>query len=164
MRTAAKRPRSSTASDRAPLGACVRAMQIFYPQIYMACHTRHTRARSSAFQLSARDSGLLVHLDEGRPTRPSDLSRHLGVGAPTLSAALRRLESLGYLTRTRQPDDRRAIELRLTPKGAEALAATSVLESGRVRMLLQQLTGDERRSALAGLALLGRAARALPHR
>lgn len=46
------------------LAAAVRAVQIAYPQIYLACHTRHTRARSSAFRLSARDSSLLVHLDE----------------------------------------------------------------------------------------------------
>jgi DNA-binding MarR family transcriptional regulator len=143
------------------LAAAVRAVQIAYPQIYLACHTRHTRARSSAFRLSARDSSLLVHLDEAQPTRPAALARHMGVGAPTMSAALRRLETLGYVVRTTPPADRRGVELRLTAKGAEALSATSVLEAARVQALLRTLTAADRARAVAGLTLLGRAARAL---
>jgi DNA-binding MarR family transcriptional regulator len=145
----------------ADAAALVRAVQIAYPQIYLACHTRHTRARSSAFRLSARDSSLLVHLDETRPTRPAALARHMGVGASTMSATLRRIETLGYLARTRPDGDRRGVELRLTAKGAEALGATSVLESARVEALLRQLPQAERRRAVDGLTLLGRAAVAL---
>jgi DNA-binding MarR family transcriptional regulator len=81
-----------------------------------------------------------------------------------LSAALRRLEGLGYVTRMPQPDDRRAIELRLTAKGAKALGQTSVLEAARVRTLLETLTVEERTSALDGLGILGRAARSMGRR
>jgi DNA-binding MarR family transcriptional regulator len=143
------------------IAAAVRAVQRHYPQIYLACHTHHTRAKSSPYRLSARDSSLLVHLDEDEPTRPAALARHLGIGAPTLSAALQRLEGLGYVARTRPAGDGRAIELRLTARGAEALSATSVLEPDRVRALLRQLPAAERAQAVAGLALLGRAARGL---
>jgi MarR family transcriptional regulator, organic hydroperoxide resistance regulator len=145
----------------ADVAALVRAVQIAYPQVYLACHTRHTRARSTAFRLSPRDSSLLVHLDETRPTRPAALARHLGIGAPTLSAALGRLEAFGYLARTPAAGDRRGAELRLTPKGGEALAATSVLETARVDALLRSLPPAERRRAVDGLTLLGRAAVAL---
>jgi MarR family transcriptional regulator, organic hydroperoxide resistance regulator len=142
----------------------VRAIQIFYPQIYMACHTRHTRTRSTAHQLSSHDSTVLVHLDERTATRPAALARHLGVGAPTLSASLRRLEGLGYLVRQRSREDGRAVELRLTAKGANAMRATSVLEASRVRALLATLSDDERVQAVAGLGLLAKAARALSAR
>jgi MarR family transcriptional regulator, organic hydroperoxide resistance regulator len=144
--------------------AQVRAVQACYPQIYMACHTRHTRQRSTAHRLSSHDSTVLVHLDERRPTRPADLARHLGIGAPTLSASLRRLESLGYLARQRSRADGRAIELRLTPQGAKAMRATSVLETSRVRAMLGMLTADERVRAVDGLELLARGARALEAR
>jgi DNA-binding MarR family transcriptional regulator len=144
--------------------ADVRALQVLYPQVYIACHTRHTRARSTAFRLSSHDSGVLVHLDEHHPTRPATLARHLGIGAPTLSAALRRLEALGYVVRSRSTADGRAIELRLSRKGAEAMRATSVLEDTRVRALLAALTAKERSTALAGLALLARAARTVGRR
>lgn len=139
----------------------VRAIQILYPQVYMACHTQHTRARSTAFRLSSHDSAVLVHLDERWPTRPADLARHLGVGAPTLSAVLRRLETLGYLVRRRSAGDGRAIELRLSARGADAMRATSVLEESRVRALLSMLSAEERAAALGGLGLLARAARAM---
>ena len=154
----------AAASPARSLTAAVRAVQIANPQIYLACHTRHTRARSSAFRLSARDSSLLVHLDETHPTRPAALARHMGVGAPTMSAALRRLESLGYVTRRTPETDRRGAELRLTAKGAEALSATSVLEAARVETLLRTLTPAGRVRAVDGLTLLGRAARALGER
>ena len=152
-RPAAAPPRSLTAA--------VRAVQIAYPQIYLACHTHHTRARSTAFRLSARDSSLLVHLDQTHPTRPAALARHMGVVASTISAALRRLESLDYVTRTTPESDRRGAELRLTAKGAEALSATSVLEAARVQALLRALTPVDRARAVDGLTLLGRAARSL---
>ena len=137
----------------------VRIVQTCYPQIYLACHTRHTRARSSAFHLSARDSSLLVHLDETHPTRPAALARHMGVVASTMSAALRRLESLGYVGRTTPDTDRRGAELRLTAKGADALRATSVLEAARVEALLRTMTPAVRARAVDGLTLLGTAAR-----
>ena len=164
MPTTARR-RARTGVATAPtLDAAVRAVQIAYPQIYLACHTAHTRARSTPYRLSSRDSSLLVHLDETHPARPADLARHLGIGAPTLSAALRRLETLGYVTRTKASANRRGIELRLTAAGAEALSGTSVLEPARVRALLRALPAAERARAVAGLSMLGRAAATLDRR
>jgi DNA-binding MarR family transcriptional regulator len=164
----AARPRRRSAAAAVPpplsVAAAVRAIQIAYPRIYLACHTVHTRARSTAFRLSARDSSLLGHLDETEPTRPADLARHMDIGAPTLSAALRRLEALGYVTRAQADADRRGIELRLTAKGAGALSATSVLEPVRVRALLRSLAPADRTRAVTGLTILGRAAAALGRR
>jgi MarR family transcriptional regulator, organic hydroperoxide resistance regulator len=137
----------------------VRLVQTCYPQIYLACHTRHTRAASTAHRLSARDSSLLAHLDERRPITPSDLARHLGVARSTMSAALKRLHGLGYITMTTHAGDRRNLLLRLAPKGAAAMRATSVLEPARVDRMLAALHAGDRRDALHGLELLARAAR-----
>ena len=165
MPTTVRRLSRIAAIHPAPsLAAAVRTVQIAYPRIYLACHTAHTRARSTPFRLSARDSSLLVHLDETEPTRPADLARHMDIGAPTLSAALRRLEALGYLRRTPSGADRRRLELRLTRTGAVALSATSVLEPARVRALLRSLAPEDRSRAVAGLAILGRAAAGLGRR
>jgi DNA-binding MarR family transcriptional regulator len=137
----------------------VRLVQTCYPQIYLACHTRHTRAASSPQQLSPRDSTLLAHLDEKRPTTPSVLARHLGVGGPTISAAVKRLVRLGYIEQERDPDDARSVRLRLGQKGAAAMRDSSVLEPARVRRMLEKLAPGDRRAALNGLAVLAEAAR-----
>jgi DNA-binding MarR family transcriptional regulator len=140
--------------------ADVRLVQTCYPQIYLACHTRHTRRASSPQRLSARDGSLLAHLDERRPTTPSALARHLDVGGPTLSAAVKRLVRLGYIEQDRHPEDARRLQLRLARKGVAAMRASSVLDAERVGKVLAQLKPQERRTALKGLALLARASRA----
>jgi DNA-binding MarR family transcriptional regulator len=137
----------------------VRIVQTCYPQIYLACHTRHVRAASSPHRLSARDSSLLAHLDEWRPTAPSVLARHLDVGASTLSAAIKRLVRLGYVEQDRHPEDARRLRLRLAAKGAVAMRESSVLDARRVQRVLARLTAADRRAALDGLALLARASR-----
>ena len=139
----------------------VRLVQTCYPQIYLACHTRHTRAASSPQRLSPRDSTLLAHLDEKEPTTPSALARHLGVGAPTMSAAVKRLLRLGYIEQERDPQDARRVRLRLGARGAAAMRDSSVLEAARVRRMLAKLPPADRRAALDGLAILARAAQAL---
>lgn len=138
----------------------VRLVQVAYPQIYFACHTRHARRASSATNLSPADSTLLAHLDEDTAVRPTVLARHLGLAASTLSAAIARLAAHGYIVQEQDADDGRARGLRLSVKGAKAMQASSVLESPRVKRMLARLTPAERRRALAGLALLARAARA----
>lgn len=137
----------------------VTAIQRAYPQIYLACHVDHVRAVSTEYRLSAQDSSLLAHLDERRALLAGELARHLGLAASTLSAAIKRLERLGYLSRRTRPRDRRHVELRLTPRGAEAMAETSVLDVTRLEGVLTQLPLAKRRRAVAGLELLAEAAR-----
>jgi DNA-binding MarR family transcriptional regulator len=133
----------------------------FYPQIYVACHVDHVRAASTEWQLSARDSSILSHLDRRVPVSPRELARHLGVRPSTLSATIARLESPGYIQSTPRKEDKRRRDLTLTDRGAEAMSSTSVLDRERVRTLLAALSPRDRASAVHGLSLLARAARDL---
>ena len=134
-------------------------VQRYYPQIYLACHVDHVRTRSTRWRLSSKDSSILSHLDTERPMSPRELASHLGVAASTLSATIARLERLGYLVSAAPDKDRRQRELRLTERGAEAMASTSVLDAGKVAELLGRLSAKQRAEAVRGLGLLARAAR-----
>jgi DNA-binding MarR family transcriptional regulator len=136
-------------------------VQRLYPQIYIACHTDHVRATSTKWRISSQDASILVHLDRHSGLSPRKLATHLGVSSSTLSAALSRLSELGYLTNEPGKTDRRKREIRLTARGAEAIASTSVLNAERVQALLNKLRPDERKAAVRGLALLADAARRL---
>src|ERR1044072_8689363 len=96
-------------------------IQRLYPQIYIACHTDHVRASSTKWRISSQDASILVHLDRDSGLSPRALAAHLGVVPCTLSAAIARLSELGYLTSKPNDADRRQRELRLTPRGAEAI-------------------------------------------
>ena len=139
----------------------VAAVQRHYPQIYLACHTRHQRRRSNAAALTPHESSLLAHLSEEQPMRAARLAHHLGIGASTLSAAIKRLTTLGYIAREKDAKDGRAAALRLSRLGARAMQAGSVLETRRVAAMLARLAPSDRARALDGLALLATAARSL---
>ena len=139
--------------------SAVRQVQTWYPQIYLACHVDHKRSRTTGSGISPRDSSLLAHLDQRDPVTPAALAKHLRIGASTLSAALKRLARLGYVSQSKDPNDARRTELRLTAAGARAMSESSVLEASRVQALLTRLAPTERARALDGLGLLARAAR-----
>lgn len=136
-------------------------VQRLYPQIYLACHVDHVRAKSTQWRLSSRDSSILSHLDRDRGMSPRDLASHLAVAPSTLSATIARLVRLGYMSSDATTSDKRERELRLTAKGAEAMASTSVLDADRVRSVLRKLDKQQRADAVRGLQLFARAAREL---
>ena len=129
-----------------------------YPRIYFACHRRHVRDDVSGQTISAHQVSILDHLDIDSPTMLSDLADHMGVTPATMSIAIGRLVDQGYVTRILDPADRRKVQLRLTEAGVRICAANSVLEPTLVAEMLDQLSAADRKAALRGLSLLGRAA------
>ena len=138
----------------------IERIQFCYPQIYYACHTRHVRKRSSAQRLSRRDAELLVHLSPTSPTSLTELTDHMDLAASTLSEAVAKLETLGYLQKG-QPSggDRRRVSIVLTRKGVDAVRATSVLEPARLRSVLGRLSARDLAAVTSGLRVLARACR-----
>lgn len=143
------------------LDELITEVQRLYPQIYLACHVDHVRTASTEWKLSSRDSSILAHLDRDDASSPRELAAHLGVAASTLSAAIARLERLGYITSEPVSRDQRKRALRLTKRGAEAMTSTSVLDRNRVRAMLEHLNEKDRKAAIRGLTLLALGARAI---
>lgn len=146
------------------INEAIERVQFSYPQIYYACHTRHQRRRSNAFRLSTRDSEILVHLDRAVPTTLSALAAHMNLAPSTLSEAVSQLARHGYVVKSVGASDRRRVGLVLSPRGVEAVLATSVLEPGRLEAVLKTLSKRELATVIDGLDLLSHACRRAPAR
>jgi len=129
----------------------------FYPRIYFACHMRHVRDPKRNQKLSSHQASVLDHLDDVEPTGLLVLAAHMGVTASTMSLMIDRLARGGYVIRGRDAKDGRRVNLRLTKAGVRIKSQQKVLDPDRVRMVLGELTAEERKQAMHGLALLARA-------
>jgi DNA-binding MarR family transcriptional regulator len=137
----------------------IREIQTCYPQIYLACHTEHRTRHCSTDGLTDRDSAVLAHVRASDGQSAAALARHLGIGASTLSATLKRLTGFSLIKMPTSLTDARKRQIFLTPKGEELLNTRSVLDAVRLKTLLSTLTKDEQCRAVDGLALLARGAR-----
>lgn len=70
-----------------------------------------------------RPSAVILHtlvFGEHTSCRVQDLAARLGIEPPSVTRKTQELEQAGYLRRVPNPADRRAIDLRVTPKGRDA--------------------------------------------
>lgn len=85
-----------------------------------------------------------------RRGRVTDLAAYLGLDKSTMSGLVDRAERRGLVARDKNPHDRRAVDVYLTPAGAE-LTRRAYLEVRReLAPLLERLAADDR-SRLVGL-------------
>ncbi len=107
--------------------------------------------------------GLLVSeagalkLAAGSPVRPSEVAERLGVTASAATQLVDRLERRGLLRRTRDPEDRRAVVLVLTPSGRRLFRATAREVRAMLDGVAEEMSPDGRRALVRGAAELHRA-------
>lgn len=103
----------------------------------------------------AQLSILLTLLDQG-PIRMTELAARERVRTPTTTVAIRRLEKLGLVKRSRDPSDLRAVLVEVTPRGLvqhrESLAARRADLAAR----LANLSADDLATLATALAPLER--------
>ena len=87
--------------------------------------------------LSVRQFLVLQRIDAGT-SRTTDLALTVRVTSPTMTRVLDRLVETGLVSREADPDDRRAIRLRLTPSGRRILARHSRTLAASIRTLLDE--------------------------
>ena len=142
------------------IDAAVTTVQLTYPQVYHACHTRHQRKRTTEHALSTRDSAILAHCDIDSPVLPAKLARHLSIARSTLSEAVKKLTLAGYVRRVAELNgDGRQSGIFLTAKGLRAVRETSVLESARLAAVLAETSAADRAAIALGLTKLAEACR-----
>lgn len=123
-------------------------------RIVEACRSRGARDAESRTVVTDKQARILRQLDDRDPTMVGELAEFFGVTASTMSLNLRRLDDLGCVTRDRDPDDRRVMNVRLTDRGRRLRDASSPLDPSRVDAALRALRPEEREQALEGIALL----------
>lgn len=103
----------------------------------------------------AQVSILLTLIDSG-PIRMTELAARERVRTPTTTVAIRRLEKLSLVKRSRDPSDMRAVLVEVTPEGL--VQYQEALEARRTHLaeLLSKLTDDERADLVRALKPLER--------
>ncbi|MBJ7337111.1 MarR family transcriptional regulator [Mycolicibacterium sp.] len=105
----------------------------------------------------AQLSILLTLLDLG-PIRMTELAAHERVRTPTTTVAIRRLEKLGLVKRSRDPSDLRAVLVDVTPRGLVQHREALATRRAALAALLSKLSEDERETLTKALAPLARLA------
>ncbi|MDO5493954.1 MAG: MarR family transcriptional regulator [Nesterenkonia sp.] len=80
---------------------------------------------------------LLATLQQEGPMRMTSLSRHLGIGKPTLSRQLSTLTARGWVSKTADPDDGRAQRLDLSTEGRRRLEEAQADRTERYLAMLE---------------------------
>src|SRR6201987_2166968 len=101
----------------------------------------------------AQLSILVTLLDQG-PIRMTDLAAHERVRTPTTTVAIRRLEKIGLVKRSRDPSDLRAVLVDITPRGLAVHGASLANRHAALAAMLSQLPDADLNTLLKALAPL----------
>ncbi|EQD71243.1 Bacterial regulatory protein, MarR [mine drainage metagenome] len=102
--------------------------------------------------LTARQFLLLRVLEEGGPVNASAVGQRLSVSPANVSGLVDRLERKHYLKRNRWADDRRKVQLEITPEGRKAFRRARRDRELLLRAVFDGLSLRERRMLVKGLA------------
>ena len=103
----------------------------------------------------AQVSILLTLIDSG-PIRMTELAARERVRTPTTTVAIRRLEKLSLVKRSRDPSDMRAVLVEVTPEGLVQYEDALQARRAHLAELLSRLTEEERADLVRALKPLER--------
>lgn len=104
--------------------------------------------------LPAAQARLLSAIEERGEARISELAALDHCSQPTMTTQVRRLEDAGLVTRTMDPDDARAVLIRITPEGVRTLSRVRVDRAAAIDPLLADLQPAQRRVLADAVDLL----------
>lgn len=73
------------------------------------------------FNINSRQYGVLLFIEENPYSSQKDISDNLQIDRTTMVSHIDHLETLGFVERTKNPNDRRSYSLLITEKGKEVL-------------------------------------------
>ena len=108
----------------------------------------------AAQELTFGQMRLLFLLSKHGPSPMSHIAEWLGVGLPTASGTVERVERHGLVERRHRVDDRRVVECQLTVAGRELLEEMAGMHRDSLRQALGVLTGDELRELAGWISII----------
>lgn len=116
--------------------------------------TEEKERQSVAADLSAREIDILLSFREGETITGQEVSARNGLSASRSSRIVDHLVQKGYVVRHFHEDDRRFLELSLTPKGGRQRRALAEFNMKCEQKLHGKLTNEERRVIVNALEIL----------
>ena len=104
--------------------------------------------------LPVAQARLLSTIEDQGVARISDLAALDHCSQPTMTTQVRRLEDAGMVSRSADPEDARAVLIRITTAGVATLAQVRADRGGTVDPLLDQLSGADRETLVAAVGIL----------
>lgn len=119
-------------------------------------------AAAAANELTLAQLSILVTLLDQGPIRMTDLAAHERVRTPTTTVAIRRLEKIGLVKRSRDPSDLRAVLVDITPRGRAVHGESLANRHAALAAMLSQLPDSDLNTLMKALAPLERLASGEP--
>jgi DNA-binding MarR family transcriptional regulator len=103
----------------------------------------HNRIKPIGIDVTLAQLALLRTLEDMGSMRATDLAHLIGLSASSLTGQIDRLEAEGYVERRRSREDRREVEVSLTPLAVQVLQETQARVTAEVEELFAALTDEE---------------------
>jgi DNA-binding MarR family transcriptional regulator len=122
--------------------------------LHVVARINRLATQRARLQLPFAQARLLSTIEDKGPTRISDLAVLDHCSQPTMTTQVRRLEDGGYVSRTVDPDDARAVLVQITPKGVETLRQVRVDREAAIEPYLERLTESDRQTLTDAVRVL----------
>jgi DNA-binding MarR family transcriptional regulator len=137
----------------------VDALRAYFDAIVLAEPLQAVLWKSAGITLA--QLGALRQLRHG-PISAGQLGRLIGLSPASTTHLVDRLEARGLVSRSRRQDDRRAVDVHLTPAGQRVLDESRPLPGSLVHRAIEAMPAEKRRVLTEALAGLVEQARSLP--
>ncbi|MDA8345305.1 MAG: MarR family transcriptional regulator [Thermaerobacter sp.] len=114
----------------------------------------HSRIKSLGVDATIAQISMMRVLEDLGPLRATDLVRETGLSASSITGQIDRLEAEGYVERRRGRDDRREVEVHLTPLAINMLRESHERMAAEVGQLFAALSDEELETVEAIIAKL----------
>ncbi|TDO06611.1 DNA-binding MarR family transcriptional regulator [Mycobacterium sp. BK086] len=127
-------------------------------KVFSVLRRADTKSNNAGADLTLAQVSILMTLLDRGPIRMTELAACERVRTPTTTVAIRRLEKLGLVKRSRDPSDLRAVLVEVTPQGRVQNREALAVRRANLSALLSKLTDEERDTLVTALRPLERLA------